>query len=240
MTDINIKNITLKSKLLLVGAGGISCEVLKNLVLCGFEDIVVIDLDTIDVSNLNRQFLFQKKHVGQSKAFVAKESAERYNPKCKIEAIHGSILDSKYDVQFYSRFALVINALDTRIARSHVNRMCLAANIPLLESGSAGYLGQTTLILKNATECYECHPKPTQKTYPSCTIRNTPSEPIHCVKLMKMYHLMCKMQLNESSSISSKSTSVQGTSMRQMAIDCDFDPYKLFGKLFKDDINYLL
>merc|ERR1712226_1386637 len=61
-----------KSKVLMVGAGGIGCELLKNLVLSGFIDIVIIDLDTIDVSNLNRQFLFQKQHVGKSKSACAK------------------------------------------------------------------------------------------------------------------------------------------------------------------------
>ena len=55
-------------KLLMVGAGGIGCELLKNLVLSGFKDITVIDLDTIDVTNLNRQFLFHRRHVGMSKS----------------------------------------------------------------------------------------------------------------------------------------------------------------------------
>lgn len=70
------KSIT-DSRLLVVGAGGIGCELLKNIVLTGFKDIEVIDLDTIDVSNLNRQFLFQKQHVGKSKSSVARESALR-------------------------------------------------------------------------------------------------------------------------------------------------------------------
>ncbi|KAG7248348.1 hypothetical protein CRUP_031730, partial [Coryphaenoides rupestris] len=140
-----------------------------------------IDLDTIDVSNLNRQFLFQKKHVGKSKAQVAKESVLQFCPSANITAYHDSIMNPDYNVEFFRNFVLVMNALDNRAARNHVNRMCLAADIPLIESGTAGYLGQVTVIKKGLTECYECQPKPTQKTFPGCTIRNTPSEPIHCI-----------------------------------------------------------
>ncbi|KAG7229816.1 hypothetical protein INR49_012465 [Caranx melampygus] len=168
-------------KVLVVGAGGIGCELLKNLVLTGFKNIEVIDLDTIDVSNLNRQFLFQKKHVGKSKAQVAKESALQFCPSANIIAYHDSVMNPDYNVEFFRKFMLVMNALDNRAARNHVNRMCLAADIPLIESGTAGYLGQVTVIKKGLTECYECQPKPTQKTFPGCTIRNTPSEPIHCI-----------------------------------------------------------
>lgn len=250
------------SKILVVGAGGIGCELLKNLVLSGFSDIEVIDLDTIDVSNLNRQFLFQKVHVGRPKALVAKASAERLDPRVKIKAYHDSIVKPDYGLDFFKRFAIVMNALDNRSARSHVNRMCLAAKVPLIESGSAGYLGQVTPIFKGVTECYECQPQPAEKTYPGCTIRNTPSEPIHCIVWAK--HLFNQLfgEADPDEDVSPDSTDPelrgevsldqmlkQGTdatgnvcrvSTRLWATNCGYDTEKLFNKLFGDDIRYLL
>ena len=61
-----------QARILMVGAGGIGCELLKNLVLTGFGEIHIVDLDTIDLSNLNRQFLFRHKHIKKSKAMVSK------------------------------------------------------------------------------------------------------------------------------------------------------------------------
>lgn len=259
--DTLTKSIS-ESKVLMVGAGGIGCELLKNIVLTGFKDIEIIDLDTIDVSNLNRQFLFQKQHVGKSKSAVAKESALRFAPDAKIKAYHDSIMKEEYGINFYKQFDLCLNALDNRAARSHVNRMCLAANIPLVESGTAGYLGQVTVIRKGKTECYECQPKPHQKTFPGCTIRNTPSEPIHCIVWAK--HLFNQLfgeddpdqdvspdtedpeasgekageaaankEGNQSGNVTRKST-------KQWAQECDYSTQKLFQKLFNDDIKYLL
>lgn len=250
------------SKILVVGAGGIGCELLKNLVLSGFSDIEVIDLDTIDVSNLNRQFLFQKVHVGRPKALVAKASAEGLDPRVRIKAYHDSIVKPDYGLDFFKRFAIVMNALDNRSARSHVNRMCLAAKVPLIESGSAGYLGQVTPIFKGVTECYECQPQPAEKTYPGCTIRNTPSEPIHCIVWAK--HLFNQLfgEADPDEDVSPDSTDPelrgevsldqmlkQGTdatgnvcrvSTRLWATNCGYDTEKLFNKLFGDDIRYLL
>lgn len=155
-------------------------------------------MDTIDISNLNRQFLFRKEHVGKSKAEVASAAVKKINPNIDIAFYHDSILSERFDVDFYRQFSIVMSALDNKskycifigenlvelffiAARSHVNRLCLVSEVPLIESGSAGYLGQVGVILKGRTECYDCTQKPNQKTYPSCTIRNTPSELIHCV-----------------------------------------------------------
>eukprot|EP00879_Flechtneria_rotunda_P021532 GHRR01022694.1.p1 GENE.GHRR01022694.1~~GHRR01022694.1.p1 ORF type:complete len:265 (+),score=73.51 GHRR01022694.1:950-1744(+) len=87
-------------------------------------------------------------------------------------------------------------------ARRHVNRLCVAAGIPLVESGTAGYVGQVTVHLKGQTECYECNPRSNiaQKTYPICTLRNTPDKPIHCIvwaKELLFPRLFGKMEISD-------------------------------------------
>jgi ubiquitin-like 1-activating enzyme E1 B len=149
--------------------------------LSGFQDIHLIDLDTIDVSNLNRQFLFRTHHVGKPKAIVAREIALSFNPNVKITAHHGNIKSSQFGIDYFEQFALVMNALDNVDARKHVNRLCLATKTPLIESGTTGYLGQVSVIQKGETECYECTEKVTQKVYPICTIRSTPDKMVHCI-----------------------------------------------------------
>ncbi|KAI9866814.1 MAG: E1 ubiquitin-activating protein uba2 [Trichoglossum hirsutum] len=176
-----------ESRVLMVGAGGIGCELLKNLVLTGFGEIHLVDLDTIDLSNLNRQFLFRHEHIKKPKALVAKEVAGKFNPNVKLEAYHANIKDSMFNIDWFQSFSLVFNALDNLEARRHVNKMCLAADVPLIESGTTGFNGQVQVIKKGRTECYDCNPKETPKTFPVCTIRSTPSQPIHCIVWAKSY-----------------------------------------------------
>ncbi|KAI3341480.1 hypothetical protein F4824DRAFT_314727 [Ustulina deusta] len=173
----------------MVGAGGIGCELLKNLVLTGFGEVHIVDLDTIDLSNLNRQFLFRHEHIKKSKAEIAKEAAERFNPNVKIVAYHANIKDTQFNLEWFRSFRLVFNALDNLEARRHVNRMCLAADVPLIESGTTGFNGQVQVIKKGVTACYDCTAKDVPKSFPVCTIRSTPSQPIHCIVWGKSYLL---------------------------------------------------
>ncbi|KAK4150300.1 hypothetical protein C8A00DRAFT_18140 [Chaetomidium leptoderma] len=178
-----------QSRVLMVGAGGIGCELLKNLVLTGFGEVHIVDLDTIDLSNLNRQFLFRQEHIKKSKALVAKAVAEKFNPAVKIVAHHANIKDAEFTIEWFGGFRLVFNALDNLEARRHVNKMCLAADVPLIESGTTGFNGQVQVIKKGVTACYDCSPKETPKTFPVCTIRSTPSQPIHCIVWAKSHLL---------------------------------------------------
>ena len=192
-----------ESKILLVGSGGIGCELLKNMALSGFRHVEAIDLDTIDVSNLNRQFLFRSQHVGMPKCQVACQVASMMAPDDKVKYIshHGNVCDnSKFNVQYVAQFNLVLNALDNIEARRRVNRLCLAANVPLIEAGTTGYLGQVKVIDKTSNvACYECVTQETQKVYPICTIRSTPSMPVHTIVWAKeLYKLLFGDKVEES------------------------------------------
>ncbi|CAH8597713.1 unnamed protein product [Heterobilharzia americana] len=126
---------------------------------------------------------------------MARENVLAFKPTAKINAYHKSIFSSTFDSAFFGSFTVVFSALDNSAARKHVNRMCVSAKVPLIESGTAGYLGQvdplipgirtnesSNEIVTYRTGCYECQPRDLgQRHYPACTIRNTPSEPIHCV-----------------------------------------------------------
>jgi ubiquitin-like 1-activating enzyme E1 B len=242
-----------ESKILLVGSGGIGCELLKNFALSGFRHVEAIDLDTIDVSNLNRQFLFRSQHVGMPKCHVACAAASKMAPDDQVKFIprHGNVCDnSKFNVQYVSQFNLVLNALDNLVARRRVNRLCLAANVPLIEAGTTGYLGQVKVIDKRSNvACYECVTQETQKVYPICTIRSTPSMPVHTIVWAKeLYKLLFGDKVEESMLYEDPQSEDQSTYMesilkfRSMLGECtEEDRYQaaknILTHMFVDEIN---
>ncbi|KAL2326433.1 hypothetical protein Fmac_025491 [Flemingia macrophylla] len=241
-------SVVKEAKVLMVGAGGIGCELLKTLALSGFPDIHIIDMDTIEVSNLNRQFLFRQYHVGQSKAKVARDAVLKFRPHINITPYHANVKDPEFNVDFFKQFNVVLNGLDNLDARRHVNRLCLAANVPLVESGTTGFLGQVTVHVKGRTECYECHPKPAPKTYPVCTITSTPSKFVHCIVWAKDL-LFAKLfgdknqdnDLNvRSSDAAASSENVEDVFERRKDEDIDQYRRKIFDHVFGYNIELAL
>ncbi|XP_072571084.1 NEDD8-activating enzyme E1 catalytic subunit isoform X3 [Paramormyrops kingsleyae] len=185
-------------KILVIGAGGLGCELLKNLALSGFRDIHLVDMDTIDVSNLNRQFLFRPKDVGRPKAEVAAEFINRRIPGCNVIAHFKKIQD--FDESFYQQFHIVVCGLDSIIARRWMNGMLMSlltfeegvldpsSVIPLIDGGTEGFKGNARVILPGMTACIECTLElyPPQITYPMCTIASMPRLPEHCVEYVRL------------------------------------------------------
>ncbi|CAL1705081.1 unnamed protein product [Somion occarium] len=147
-------------------------------------------MDTIDISNLNRQFLFRPKDVGKPKAIVAAEFIMNRVPGVKVTPYFGKIQDK--DEDYYMQFNIIVCGLDSVEARRWINATLVnmvdddnpESLKPLIDGGTEGFKGQARVILPQLTSCYECSldmlNKPT--AFPICTIANTPRLPEHCIE----------------------------------------------------------
>lgn len=151
-----------ESRVFLVGAGAIGCEMLKNLALMGVGTagegaIVVADMDRIERSNLSRQFLFRNTDIGQSKAGTAVRAIRSMNPRVRsefFEAKVGPETENLFSDAFFERLTFVCNALDNVEARKYVDSRCVRFGKPLLESGTLGTRGNTQIVVPFVTESY--------------------------------------------------------------------------------------
>lgn len=183
------------SRTFLVGSGAIGCEVLKNWALLGLGSgpegkITVTDNDTIEKSNLNRQFLFRPKDVGKNKSEVAADAAIAINGdlKGKIEYRAdkvGSETEDIFNNEFWESLDFVTNALDNIDARTYVDRRCVFFKKPLLESGTLGTKGNTQVVIPRVTESYSSSQDPPEKSIPLCTLRSFPNKIDHTIAWAK-------------------------------------------------------
>ncbi len=143
------------AKILVVGAGALGNEVLKNLCLLGIGNIHIIDFDEVQESNLTRSVLFRSHHEGLPKAKVITEMASELNPDCKIMPIQGNVL-TDIGLGLIRDMDVVIGCLDNREARLWVNRMCWKANTPWIDGGIQEINGVTKVFVPGEGPCYEC------------------------------------------------------------------------------------
>lgn len=182
-------------KVFLVGSGAIGCEMLKNWALLGLGSgpegkIIVTDNDSIEKSNLNRQFLFRPRDVGRNKSEVAAEAVSVMNSDLKgkidarIEKV-GPDTEDLFNDEFWKSLSFVTNALDNVDARTYVDRRCVFYKKALLESGTLGTKGNTQVIIPSLTESYSSSRDPPEKSIPLCTLRSFPNKIDHTIAWAK-------------------------------------------------------
>lgn len=179
-------NKMLNLNMFMVGCGAIGCELLKNFALmgvaCGDGTLTVTDPDTIERSNLNRQFLFRTKNIGQFKSEAAAVSIKDMNPDINITPHQNKVgpeSENVYNYGFYSNLNIVANALDNVKARRYVDEKCVENGLPLLESGTLGVKGNVQVVVPFKSESYGSSSDPPEKDIPVCTLKNFPFQIEH-------------------------------------------------------------
>lgn len=177
-------------KIFMVGAGAIGCELLKNYAMmgvgCSEEGAVcVTDMDIIEKSNLNRQFLFRSWDIQKYKSEVAVAAVRGMNPAFHGEPHQNRVgpdTENIYDDAFMESLDCVTNALDNVDARLYMDRRCVYYRKPLLESGTLGTKGNVQVILPHLTESYGSSQDPPEKEIPICTLKNFPNAIEHTLQ----------------------------------------------------------
>jgi len=149
-------------------------------------ELTVTDDDVIEKSNLSRQFLFRNHNVGQSKSLSAVNAVRVMNPGLRARALQDRVspqTENVFDVPFWQRLDVVVNALDNVKARLYVDTRCVFFGKPLLESGTLGTKCNTQMVLPHLTENYGASRDPPEKEAPQCAVHNFPHNIDQCLVL---------------------------------------------------------
>lgn len=147
--------------------------------------IFITDMDLIEKSNLNRQFLFRPSDVQKPKAQTAAAAIKQMNPDAKITAYElrvGNETEKVFSEEFYGQLDGVTNALDNVDARIYMDRKCVFNRIPMVESGTLGTQGNVQVIVPFVTESYSSSQDPPEKSIPICTLKNFPNAIEHTLQ----------------------------------------------------------
>jgi ubiquitin-activating enzyme E1 len=184
-----VQNRLFSMRTFLVGAGALGCELLKGFALagvaCGDGSLVVTDDDQIEVSNLNRQFLFRPDDVAQSKSGRAAAAVKQMNPAFNVTARQTRVSpenETIFNDSFWESLDFVTNAVDNVNARLYVDERCVWYGKPLLESGTLGTKANTQVVLPHKTQSYGDSQDPPEESIPMCTLKNFPHAIEHCIE----------------------------------------------------------
>lgn len=166
------------SSVFLAGVGALGVVIATDLTLAGIGTLYLCDYDTIEGTNLNRQFLFRLEDVGKNKAIVAKDRLNEINPEVDIIAFNKPV--EKIDETIFKNVNVIVSSVDTWEARFFLNSIAVKEMIPLVDGGMggirgekmgelAGQLGHIQVVIPKKTPCMACHPMiPQEKLVDLC------------------------------------------------------------------------
>ncbi|XP_037374228.1 LOW QUALITY PROTEIN: ubiquitin-like modifier-activating enzyme 1 [Talpa occidentalis] len=177
-------------KYFLVGAGAIGCELLKNFAMIGLGcgehgEVTITDMDTIEKSNLNRQFLFRPWDITKFKSDTAATAVRQINPHIRVMSHQNRVgpdTEHIYDDDFFQNLDGVANALDNVDTRMYMDQRCVYYRKPLVESGTLGTKGNVQVVIPFLTESYSSSRDPPEKSIPICTLKNFPNAIEHTLQ----------------------------------------------------------
>ena len=178
----------------LAGAGALGCELLKNLSLLGIGannnsensdgSVLIIDDDMVELSNLNRQFLFHKKDIGKYKTLIAKDSANKINNDLKCKALCSRISDDNYHLfKDFDKYDLILSAIDSNDGNSYLSELCQIYEKILIKGGIKGPQGKVESFNPKTTcslNDIDYHQMPIEEV-PKCTRRRFPKKIEDCI-----------------------------------------------------------
>ena len=152
--DIDAQEKLKLANILIVGCGGIGCSSAELLARAGVGQITLIDADTVEMSNLQRQIAYVAEDIGFYKAEVLAKRLKRINPHIRV-LVETSKLDQQNAQQLIASQDLVLDGCDNFTTRYLVNQICKQANVPLISASAIGFQGQL-LMVEGQSACYEC------------------------------------------------------------------------------------
>ena len=179
-----------KTNVFMVGCGALGCELSKNMGMLDMcsnmnSQLTITDMDVIEQSNLNRQFLFGNNDIGSKKSDVVKTKLKDYCPSMNVKEFDyevGKKTENTFNAAFWDNNDIIINALDNVEARKYVDSRCVEFEKPLFESGTLGSKCNTQTIIPFKTATYSELTDMEEKSIPMCTIKSFPNKIEHCIE----------------------------------------------------------
>ena len=180
----------------MIGAGALGCEYLKNFALmgisCNEKDknniLTVTDNDAIELSNLNRQFLFNNEDIGKFKSVISCKKAKNINKNLNVKPLKLLLNEESKQIfndNFWEKQDIIISAVDNNSVRKFIDTFCTFYNKILIDAGTEGVKANSDIYIPNKTICLNDLDFESKKIIPMCTLKNFPTEIEHCIEWSK-------------------------------------------------------